>query len=248
MKNNLLVGFGALLIVCAIVGAIFIRIKIGNDSKDTSNSNEEVNVYEENEISNNEQSSSSEVKEIITSEEIKKEYTNNRLKLENIHKNEINIRKYMEELKKYISKNLYDEKTKTLLRNLNDQKTDISILGAVEPFKLFSADEKKINNTIEKINLTLRTYTGGYLRFEQDHYMEGQNPWPIATLWMAMYYNQKEEKEKAEECIKFVVNSCNEHGLLAEQVDNKTMTSNWVIGLGWSHAMFVLSQKEISQK
>ena len=107
---------------------------------------------------------------------------------------------------------------------------------------------KKINNTIEKINLTLRTYTGGYLRFEQDHYMEGQNPWPIATLWMAMYYNQKGEKEKAEECIKFVVNSCNEHGLLAEQVDNKTMTSNWVIGLGWSHAMFVLSQKEISQK
>lgn len=78
--------------------------------------------------------------------------------------------------------------------------------------------------------------------------MEGQNPWPIATLWMAMYYNQKGEKEKAEECIKFVVNSCNEHGLLAEQVDNKTMTSNWVIGLGWSHAMFVLSQKEISQK
>ena len=121
------------------------------------------------------------------------------------------IQKYMEELKKYISKNLYDEKTKTLLRNLNDQKTDISILGAVEPFKLFSADEKKINNTIEKINLTLRTYTGGYLRFEQDHYMEGQNPWPIATLWMAMYYNQKGEKEKAEECIKFVVNSCNEH-------------------------------------
>ena len=181
-------------------------------------------------------------------ENIKEEYTNNRLKLENIHKNEINIRKYMEELKKYISKNLYDEKTKTLLRNLNDQKTDISILGAVEPFKLFSADEKKINNTIEKINLTLRTYTGGYLRFEQDHYMEGQNPWPIATLWMAMYYNQKGEKEKAEECIKFVVNSCNEHGLLAEQVDNKTMTSNWVIGLGWSHAMFVLSQKEISQK
>ena len=65
-------------------------------------------------------------------ENIKEEYTNNRLKLENIHKNEINIRKYMEELKKYISKNLYDEKTKTLLRNLNDQKTDISILGAVD--------------------------------------------------------------------------------------------------------------------
>ncbi len=60
-----------------------------------------------------------------------------------------------------------------------------------------------------------------------------------------MYYNQKRRKrKKAEECIKFVVNSCNEHGLLAEQVDNKTMTSNWVIGLGWSHAMFVFVTKK----
>ena len=172
---------------------------------------------------------------------IKEQYTDNRLKLENIHKNEIKIKKYIEELKKYISKNLYDETTKTLLRNLNDKKTDISILGVVEPFGLFAPEEKKIKNTIEKINLTLRTYTGGYLRFEQDHYMEGQNPWPIATLWMAMYYDKIGKKEEANECIRFVVNSCNEHGLLAEQIDNKTMTPNWVIGLGWSHAMFILS-------
>ena len=172
---------------------------------------------------------------------IKEQYTDNRLKLENIHKNEIKIKKYIEELKKYISKNLYDATTKTLLRNLNDKKTDISILGVVEPFGLFAPEEKKIKNTIEKINLTLRTYTGGYLRFEQDHYMEGQNPWPIATLWMAMYYDKIGKKEEASECIRFVVNSCNEHGLLAEQIDNKTMTPNWVIGLGWSHAMFILS-------
>ena len=172
---------------------------------------------------------------------IKEQYTDNRLKLENIHKNEIKIKKYIEELKKYISKNLYDATTKTLLRNLNNKKTDISILGVVEPFGLFAPEEKKIKNTIEKINLTLRTYTGGYLRFEQDHYMEGQNPWPIATLWMAMYYDKIGKKEEASECIRFVVNSCNEHGLLAEQIDNKTMTPNWVIGLGWSHAMFILS-------
>lgn len=37
-------------------------------------------------------------------ENIKEEYTNNRLKLENIHKNEINIRKYMEELKNIYQK------------------------------------------------------------------------------------------------------------------------------------------------
>ena len=30
-------------------------------------------------------------------------------------------------------------------------------------------------------------------------------------------------------------------GLLAEQIDNEQMKSKWVIGLGWSHAMFILS-------
>ena len=72
--------------------------------------------------------------------------------------------------------------------------------------------------------------------------MGGKNPWPIATIWMAMYYKQIGENKKAQECIEFVVNSANEHGLLAEQIDNETMTPNWVIGLAWSHAMFILSQ------
>ena len=106
---------------------------------------------------------------------------------------------------------------------------------------MFKIEQKELENTIEKINLSLRTYTGGYLRFEQDHYLEGQNPWPIATLWMAMYYKRVGNKEKANECINFVVNSCSDLGLLSEQVDNTTMKPNWVIGLGWSHAMFILA-------
>ena len=58
---------------------------------------------------------------------------------------------------------------------------------------------KCMKNTIEKINMTLRTYTGGYLRFEQDHYCGGTSPWPIATLWMAMYYQKAGERKKAKE-------------------------------------------------
>ena len=149
--------------------------------------------------------------------------------------------KYKDEIKKYILSNLYDENTKSFLRNLNDQKTDISNLGIVVPFSIFTPKEKKVQNTVEKINMTLRTYTGGYLRFEEDHYRGGKSPWPIATLWMAMYYQKTGEKKKAKECIEFVVNTANEHGFLAEQVDNQTMKPNWVNGLAWSHAMFILS-------
>lgn len=170
--------------------------------------------------------------------------TNNRLKVEAMNKLEARIIKYQEEIKKYILSNLYDEHTKTFKRNLKDDKSDISQLGIVEPFELFSPKEKKVVNTIEKINLTLRTYTGGYLRYEKDHYSnDGVNPWPIATLWMAMYYRKIGERKKANECIEFVIKSANEHGFLSEQVDNKTMQGTWVNALAWSHAMFILAQE-----
>lgn len=174
-------------------------------------------------------------------DKIEPEYQENRLKLESINKLKSKIEKNIDEIKKYISKNMYDEKTRCLLRNCSDTKTDISMLGSVVPFKVFGAKEKIVQNTIEKINLTLRTYTGGYIRFEEDNYMGGKNPWPIATMWMAMYYKEIGEDSKAQECIDFVVNSANEHGFLAEQIDNTTMQPIWVNALAWSHAMFILS-------
>ena len=165
----------------------------------------------------------------------------NRLKLESINKLEKKIEFYKKEIKKYIDKNMYDENTKTLKRNAEDNFVDTSVLGVVVPFKMYGAKEKKVTNTIEKINMTLRTYTGGYLRFEGDHYREGKSPWSISTLWMAMYYKEKGEKNRAQECIDFIINSANEHGLIGEQIDNGTMQPNWVIGLAWAHAMFLLS-------
>jgi hypothetical protein len=141
------------------------------------------------------------------------------------------------EKKEYILKNLYDNNKKTFIRN-KDGKIDISLLGLVTPFKLFSPKEKKILNTIEKMDLSIRTYTGGYLRYEGDNYIGG-NPWVIANLWMANYYIAAGNKKKARECFEFVVKTATEHGYLPEQVDNSTMQAKWVIGLGWSHAMFI---------
>ena len=92
--------------------------------------------------------------------------------------------------------------------------------------------------------MTLRTYTGGYIRFENDSYLGGNNPWPIATLWMALYYIKAGNKRIAKEAIEYVAKTATDLGFLAEQVDNKTMKSNWVIGLGWSHAMFIIALKE----
>ena len=166
-------------------------------------------------------------------------FENNRLKEEKIQKNEREIERIQVGIKKYINENMYDETKKSYVRNPEDKKIDISILGAVTPFNIFKPKETKVKNTVESINLHLRTYTGGYQRFEQDNYMNG-NPWPIANLWMTLYYLENGEKKKAKESFDFVLKTAGKHSLLGEQIDNNTLKPNWVIGLGCSHAMFII--------
>ncbi len=180
-------------------------------------------------------------------EELKEEFTKNRVKQENVNKEKENLRNELVKLKQYVLNNFYDENKKTFNRNLEDKNVDISIMGVTTPFNMFAPKEKKVINTVEKINMTLRTYTGGYKRFENDHYMNCK-PWVIATLWMAWYYLEIDENKKARECFEFVVKTSATHGCLAEQVDNETMKPAWVIGLGWSHAMFIIVLKKMLEK
>ncbi len=175
------------------------------------------------------------------------DFENNRLKQEKVEKSKKEIEKLQLEIKKYINKYLYDEEKKSYVRNTEDKKMDISIIGAVTPFEVFKPKEKKVQNTIERINLSLRTYTGGYQRFENDNYMNG-NPWPIANLWMTLYYLETGEKKKAKETFDFVIKTAGKHYLLGEQVNNETLKPNWVIGLGWSHAMFVIVLEKLYEK
>lgn len=151
------------------------------------------------------------------------------------------LEKKAEEIKEYCKKYLCNKEEKTLKRNNKDNICDISMLGTVIPFNMFKENEKEVINTIQKINMTLRTYTGGYIRFENDNYMNGNNPWVIATLWMALYNIKINNKEEAIKELEFVLKTSTEHGFLAEQIDNETMQAKWVIGLGWSHAMFIIT-------
>ena len=167
------------------------------------------------------------------------DFENNRLKDEKIAKSTLELEKLRTEIKKYINDNFFDEDKKCYVRNKEDKKMDISILGSVVPFNVFTTKEKKVLNTIERINMSIRTYTGGYMRFEDDHYMNG-NPWPIANLWITLYYLEKGEKRKAKETFDFVIKTVGAHNLLGEQIDNNTLKPNWVLGLGWSHAMFII--------
>lgn len=170
---------------------------------------------------------------------------NARLKREKRNKLAQKLNKYNLKLEEFIRSNFIDEKTKILKRNLKDEQMDISVIGSVYPFKIFDVNEETIKNTIEKINMTLKTYKDGYLRFEGDSYMNGDKPWTITTLWMALYYLKNGDKSQAEKCFKYVVNTASKYGFLSEQVSNDDPDFQWVIGLGWAHAMFIIVLDEL---
>ena len=151
-------------------------------------------------------------------------------------------------IKEYCENKFYDENKKSFVRNVNDKRIDISLLGPVVPFCMFDVKDKKVLDTIEKINSTLRTYTGGYTRYEGDNYVGGYNPWPIATLWMEWYYLESNDYPKAMECFNFVTNSASELSFLGEQVDNRKMQPVWMIGLTWSHAMYLIILEKLLKK
>lgn len=175
------------------------------------------------------------------------EFANNRLRIEQFEKNKKMLNKRVREIKEYALKKFYDEEKKCFVRNTDDKRLDISILGTVVPFGLLTPKEKRLLTTIERMNMTLRTYSGGYIRYEGDTYNGGFNPWVIATLWMANYYLETGEKKKAKECFEFVVRSASPYGLLGEQVNNETMQPSWIIGLTWSHAMFVIVANKLNE-
>ena len=57
---------------------------------------------------------------------------------------------------------------------------------------------------------------------------------------MALYYVKAKKMDEAVNLLNFVVNTASDNNFLAEQIDNESLKPAWVLGLGWSHAMFVL--------
>jgi len=157
------------------------------------------------------------------------------------------LEEYSLKLKQFILERFFNSETKTLMRNLEDGRMDISLLGPCIPFSMLEVDSREMVNTAQKLEMTIRTYTGGFLRYENDTYVGG-NPWVLATLWMALYYIECDEKNKALDCLDFVLKTASENGFLAEQIDNVTLKPKWVLGLSWSHAIFILVLQRLLEK
>ncbi|MDQ2084886.1 glycoside hydrolase family 15 protein [Herbivorax sp. ANBcel31] len=130
---------------------------------------------------------------------------------------------------------------------LEDYTIDVSLLGLIVPFKVFDAKDQRVVNTVRAIEKALTSHpVGGIKRYENDGYIGG-NPWVLTTLWLALYYIEIEEYERAKEYFNWAVKARTQLDLLPEQVSKDNGEPCWVIPLTWSHAMFVLVLEKLKR-
>jgi GH15 family glucan-1,4-alpha-glucosidase len=133
-----------------------------------------------------------------------------------------------------------------------DNTIDASSLYGVLMYTKTRLDNYELNKTVEAVNNELtKQNVGGYVRYEEDWYMRESgdtppNPWHVCTLWMAQYYVQIKDINKAKELIEWSLSHAYDSGALSEQINPNTGLSVGVTPLVWSHAELVNSILDLS--
>jgi len=168
-----------------------------------------------------------------------------------------------ESIKKAILEHLYDKEEGRFLRAIDkaedgrlikDKTVDAS-LSAVFFTGFLPFDDFRVEKTMEAIEekLWIKKGIGGVARFENDFYHRVDkelpgNPWIITTMWLADWYIEKGDFQKALELLKWVVDRQSQAGLLAEQYNPYTGEPLSVIPLTWSHAAFCSTVLKLNEK
>lgn len=161
-----------------------------------------------------------------------------------------------EEVKEATGKYLFSEELNRFIRDIEykvldnkimeiqDTKIDASLF-ALWYYGMFDCDDPKIVSTMKQLEeaLWIHEGSGGICRYREDEYYtkEGHppNPWHICTLWLAYWYIEIDNKEKALELINWCIKHTPKSGVMSEQVDSLNGTPISVGPLTWSHATFI---------
>ena len=138
-------------------------------------------------------------------------------------------------------------KNDRLIRSVDDEQIDISLLSVVVPYKILDANDDAVKNTVKLIEEKLKLNNGGYLRYEWDNYIGG-NAWIISTLWLALYYIEISDYDKATELFNWVTMHADCLNFLPEQIERDGHNAAWVVQLSWSHAMYVIVKEKLMKK
>jgi len=136
-----------------------------------------------------------------------------------------------------------------------DRTVDISVLGLVFPFALLSPLDIHVKKTVDEIERRLVKNEGvmQYLGDRYDGVPEHRpwkktkgNFWVSAALWLALYYLEAKNYEKALALYQSVLNTSSPSLLLPQQVD-KNGKPRSAIPYGLAHALFVMATLKLKE-
>lgn len=118
---------------------------------------------------------------------------------------------------------------------------DFSVLAMAVPFQILDIHDSRVTRTVEKLRRELwSSQVGGFCRYEGDSY-GGGNPWPLATLWLAIFEGASGKIEECKSLVDWVVSHTTPAGLVPEQVHRQNGTPVAAVPLSWSHAMVAIA-------
>lgn len=123
---------------------------------------------------------------------------------------------------------------------------DLSSIFGVFMFGLYPIDSEEVQTSIRTLTRIFGVDTGtiGLPRYENDAYRRVSpnvtgNWWIISSLWLAQYYIETGENEKAVKIIAWVQQHGSHTGMLSEQLSPVDESPVSVEPLTWSHAEFL---------
>lgn len=136
-----------------------------------------------------------------------------------------------------------------------DDRLDISSLYGPHMFAGLSMDDPRMQSTLKAVEERLLNSTpiGGVVRYEHDGYFLAKtqypgNPWIVCTMWLAQYYLDMRQAEKAEQLVRWALDRAYPSGALSEQFDPETGFALGVTPLVWSHAEVVNTILDLSAR
>lgn len=125
----------------------------------------------------------------------------------------------------------------------HDETLDISSLYGPFMYARLPNDDDRLVSTARNVEQKLlnSSPSGGVIRYENDNYFRTKqqysgNPWIVCTMWLAQYFFNVGEADKAKELIDWTISRQTPSGILSEQFDPETGESVGVTPLVWSHA------------
>jgi glucoamylase len=153
-----------------------------------------------------------------------------------------------EKVKNALLELAWDSQRNLFIKTFNprDESLDVSLLSLAFPFEVLPARDERMMRTALAIEKAFNYGVGGIGRYPRDMYYSG-NPWILASLWLALYYEKLKDVDKMERLTKWTIDHATDIGLLSEQVDKLTGASISAVPLAWSHAFFILAIHDLDE-